>query len=70
MDILRHHYKPKQNSFIDIEYNKQRELPMVPALTEKDLTIQVEYSPKVIFQHTPSFAYYPEHSNIDTHHVL
>jgi len=32
---------------------------------EKKVLLELEQYPDVIFQHAPSFSYYPQHSNVD-----
>ena len=66
MESLRRYYTPKSVPMIEVQYVKTLNLPSIPALSERDVTVQVEVPPNIIFQHTPSFSYYPQHSNIDT----
>jgi hypothetical protein len=80
MDTLRVYYTPKQvniqvhNPAPRVDRTNKYFNPVVanrwagyfPLMEpEKRVILDLEPTPAMIFQHVPSFAYYPEHSNID-----
>lgn len=80
MDDLRAYYSPKKieveirNPSPRVDRTNEYFNPVVahrwagyfPLLDpEKEVILDLEPVPAIIFQHVPSFAYYPEHSNID-----